>query len=132
MARAADAGLAATDAESDARAAEVRAGDGAGRWIGADVPACVPAETPTASPVHLCDRARLYLGASPPPRQKGTAMAGKRSLVAGKPRLLADHRSLDGREYHRAYKALAATFDLRTELARMEAGRCAARWVAWR
>src|SRR5262245_60647386 len=59
-------------------------------------------------------------------------MPGKRALVAGKPRLLADHRSLDGREYHRAYKALAETFDLRTPLTRMEAGRCAARWVQWR
>jgi hypothetical protein len=59
-------------------------------------------------------------------------MSGKRSLVAGKPRLLSDHRSLDGREYHRAYTAIEATFDLRTALGRMEAGRCAARWVVWR
>ena len=55
-------------------------------------------------------------------------MGGRRPLKASAPRLLSRHDGAEGREYRRAYDALAEEFDLRTPLLRLEAGRVAVAW----
>jgi hypothetical protein len=56
---------------------------------------------------------------------------GRKALRAGKQRVLADHRTVAGKQYHAYFVALAKAFDLSAPLARLEASRVALRHLRW-
>src|SRR4030095_13816097 len=62
---------------------------------------------------------------APPPiplcAGKRVRKPGRKALRAGKQRVLADHRTVAGKQYHVYFVALAKAFDLSAPLARLEA-----------
>jgi hypothetical protein len=60
--------------------------------------------------------------------QEGGLMGGRAPLKAYAPRLLGHHDGAEGREYRRAYDALAEEFNLSRPLLRLQAGRAAVAW----